>query len=138
VLPAQASAKVDFRLVPNQTPEAVLKGLRQHLDKEGFEDIEITYLGGEAPARTDPDDPFVSLVVDTANEVYDHPMQIVPMVGGSGPNHTFVKNLNLPIATAGVGYPGSNAHAPNENVRLDLYLLGAKHIARILETFGTA
>jgi acetylornithine deacetylase/succinyl-diaminopimelate desuccinylase-like protein len=136
VLPAQASAKVDFRLVPNQTPEEVLKGLRALLDAEGFNDVEITYLGGEAPARTDPDDPFVSLVVNTSNEVYDRPMQIVPMVGGSGPNHTFVNNLNLPIATAGVGYPGSNAHAPNENVRLDLYLLGAKHIARILDAFG--
>lgn len=136
VLPAQASAKIDFRLVPDQTPERVLEGLREFLNGEGFEDVEITYLGGEAPARTDPDDPFVTLVVEAANEVYDRPMQIVPMVGGSGPNHTFVHNLNLPIATAGVGYPGSNTHAPNENVRLDLYLLGAKHIARILEAFG--
>lgn len=136
VLPAQASAKIDFRLVPDQTPERVLEGLREFLNGEGFEDVEITYLGGEAPARTDPDDPFVTLVVEAANEVYNRPMQIVPMVGGSGPNHTFVHNLNLPIATAGVGYPGSNTHAPNENVRLDLYLLGAKHIARILEAFG--
>ena len=136
VLPARASAKVDFRLVPNQTPEQVLKGLRDHLDAEGFPDVKINFLGGEAPARTDPDDPFIKLVVQTAEPVYGTPMQVVPMIGGSGPNHAFVEYLNLPIASAGVGYPGTQAHAPNENVRLDLYLKGAKHIARILEAFG--
>ena len=136
VLPARASAKVDFRLVPDQTPEQVLNGLRSHLDEEGFSDVQITYLGGESPARTDPDDPFVFLVVNSAEPVYGQKMQIVPMVGGSGPNHAFVHHLNLPIATAGVGYPGSQAHAPNENVRLDLYLKGAKHIVRILSAFG--
>jgi len=136
VLPATASAKVDFRLVPNQTPEQVLNGLRAHLDDEGYSDVNITYLGGEAPARTDPDDPFISLVVDAAEPVYGQKMQVVPMVGGSGPNHAFVHHLGLPIATAGVGYPGSQVHAPNENLRLDLYLKGAKHIARILGAFG--
>jgi acetylornithine deacetylase/succinyl-diaminopimelate desuccinylase-like protein len=136
VLPARASAKVDFRLVPDQSPEQVLKGLRSHLDKEGFADVQITYLGGGSPARTDPDDPFVSLVVNSAEPVYGQKMPIVPMVGGSGPNHAFVHHLNLPIATAGVGYPGSQAHAPNENVRLDIYLKGAKHIVRILSAFG--
>ncbi|MCK4977938.1 MAG: M20/M25/M40 family metallo-hydrolase, partial [Anaerolineales bacterium] len=136
VLPARASAKVDFRLVPDQTPEQVLNGLRSHLDEEGFSDVQITYLGGESPARTDPDDPFVSMVVNSAESVYGQKMQIVPMVGGSGPNHAFVHYLNLPIATAGVGYPGSQAHAPNENIRLDLYLKGAKHIVRILSAFG--
>jgi len=40
------------------------------------------------------------------------------------------------VASAGIGYPGSNVHAPNENIRLDLYLIGAKHIARILKEFG--
>jgi acetylornithine deacetylase/succinyl-diaminopimelate desuccinylase-like protein len=136
VLPARASAKVDFRLVPDQTPEQVLKSLRLHLDQEGFSDIQIKFLGGETPARTDPDDPFVALVVETARPVYGHPMQIVPMSGGSGPNHAFVHNLHLPVVSAGIGYPGAQGHAPNENIRLDLYLKGAQHIARILKEFG--
>jgi len=136
VLPAEASAKVDFRLVPNQKPENVLIGLRNFLDNEGFKDVEITYLGGEPPARTDPDDPFVDLVLRTAEPVYNHPMEIMPMIGGSGPNHPFIHVLNLPVATAGVGYPGSQAHAPNENMRIDLFLKGAEHIARIIQEFG--
>jgi len=136
VLPAYASAKVDFRLVPNQMPEDVLINLRKHLDNEGFADIEIVYLGGEPPARTDPDDAFVKLVMEAAEPVYNHPMQVKPMIGGSGPNYPFIHTLKLPVATAGVSYPGSQAHAPNENLRLDLYLKGAEHIARILKRFG--
>ena len=136
VLPAKASAKVDFRLVPNQTPAEVLEQLRTHLDREGFQDIEIEFLGGGPPARTDPDDDFVKLVVDTATDAFGSQMELVPMVGGSGPNHAFITTLNLPVVTTGIGYPGGNAHAPDENIRIDLYLKGAKHIARIIQAFG--
>ncbi|NQS91727.1 MAG: M20/M25/M40 family metallo-hydrolase, partial [Chloroflexi bacterium] len=136
VLPAKASAKVDFRLVPNQTPVGVLKQLRAHLDQEGFSDIKIEFLGGGPPARTDPNHPFVKLVVETSKDAFGDTMQLVPMVGASGPNHAFVNTLNLPVVTTGLGYPGSNAHAPDENIRIDLYLKGAKHIARIIQVFG--
>lgn len=136
VLPARASAKVDFRLALGQTPEQVLAGLRKHLDDHGFSDVQIANLGGDTPARTDPDHPFVRLVVDAANEVYDRPVEIVPMSGGSGPSYAFVHDLNLPVCSSGVGYPGAQTHAPNENIRLDLYLKGAKHIARIIQYFA--
>jgi acetylornithine deacetylase/succinyl-diaminopimelate desuccinylase-like protein len=136
VLPARASAKVDFRLVPDQTPQRVLELLRAHLDSEGFEDIHVQFLGGEAPAKTDPDDPFVQLVVDTSADVYGVPMQIVPMIGGSGPNHAFIHYLGVPIVSAGPGHPGGQAHAPNENMRIDLYIKAAQHIVRILKAFG--
>jgi acetylornithine deacetylase/succinyl-diaminopimelate desuccinylase-like protein len=136
VLPARASAKVDFRLVPDQSPEAVVKGLRAHLDAGGFEDVRIEVLGGEPPARTDPDHPFVDLVCRTAEPVYGVPMQRMPLIGGSGPNHPFVHVLGLPVATAGIGHPGTLAHAPNENVRLDLYRKHAKHMARVLTEFA--
>ena len=138
VLPAKASAKVDFRLVPEQTPQQVLEQLRAHLDDQGFSDIEITFLGGGPAAKTPPDDAFIQLVVNTATDVYGTPMQIVPMIGGSGPNYPFTHVLKQPLATAGVGYPGTNSHAPNENVRLDLYLKHAKHVVRILKAFGEA
>jgi acetylornithine deacetylase/succinyl-diaminopimelate desuccinylase-like protein len=136
VLPAQASAKVDFRLVPDQKPEEILQLLRKHLDNEGFEDVEIHSLGGEEAGRTDPDDPFVKLVIETAGAVYDKPMLIEPMIGGSGPNSLFIKYLNLPVVSAGLGHPGAQIHAPNENMRVDLYLKAAKHLVRILKRFS--
>ena len=136
VQPAKASAKVDFRLVPDQKPEDVFEQLRRHLDANGFSDIKIELLGGESPARTNPDDPFVKMVCDTAVEVYSKPMRLLPMSGGSGPNAPFVYDLGLPVATAGLGHPDGHGHAPNENIRLDLYLKHAKHMARLLTQFG--
>lgn len=136
VLPAQASAKIDFRLVPGQTIEKCLALLRQHLDAEGFDDVKITFLGGGPAAKTDPDDAFVKLVVDSAEEIYESRMEMIPMIGGSGPSYPFVHDLGLPVATAGLGYPDTRAHAPNENIRLDLYLKHARHMARVMVLFS--
>jgi acetylornithine deacetylase/succinyl-diaminopimelate desuccinylase-like protein len=136
VLPARASAKIDFRLVPDQKPQQILDLLRKHLDSHGFEDIKITYLGGEAPSKTDASDPFIKLVVESAREVYGVPMQIVPITGGSGPNFIVQEALHIPIASLGVGYPGSGAHSPNENIRLHDYVRSAKHLVRVLTAMG--
>ena len=135
VLPAKASAKVDFRLVPNQTPEEVLDLLRKHLDKHGFQDIEIEFMGGGPAGKVDPMDPFVQLVNQAAEEVYGIPPVIDPMNGGSGPNYPFIEYLKVPIVMSGIGHPGSRAHAPDENIRIDLYTLGTRHFTRILGAY---
>ncbi len=136
VLPARASAKVDFRLVPDQTPDEVRLNLRRHLDAQGFPDVTITFLGGNPAGRTDPDHPFLRLVAETAQPVYGMPMQIVPMTGGSGPNYTFLHDLGVPVATAGLGYPDTRAHAPDENLSVELYVKHAKHVVRLMERFA--
>ena len=63
-------------------------------------------------------------------------MLIQPMIGGSGPNHAFIEHLDVPIATAGLGYPGTRAHAPDENIRIADFVRGVKHTARIMLMFG--
>jgi acetylornithine deacetylase/succinyl-diaminopimelate desuccinylase-like protein len=136
VLPAEARAKVDFRLVPNQTPKKVLSQLREHLDAHGFEDIEIVNLGGNPPAKTDPNHDAVKMAVEAARDVYEKPSLVIPMVGGSGPNFIFQKYLGVPIISSGAGDSESRAHAPNESISLELYVKGAKHFARLLELMG--
>ncbi len=136
VLPAEARAKVDFRLVPDQDPDDVFRKLRAYLDQQGFDDVEIELLGGEHPARVDPDHPFVRLVAETTEEVYGKPPAIAPIIGGSGPMYPFVAYLGLPIANVGIGYPDSRAHAPNENIRLSDFVRGTRHLARILTRFA--
>lgn len=136
VLPAQATAKVDFRLVPDQDPQDVLAKLRSYLDFQGFKDIKINFLGGTRPARTDPEDPFVQLANSTAVAVYGKNPLIRPMIGGSGPNHLFINDLNLPVVSAGVGYPDNRGHAPNEHIRIHDLVQGIRHTAYIIEAFG--
>ncbi len=132
VLPATASAKIDFRLVPEQDPADLLRKLRRHLDEHGFADVAIRQLGGEHAARTDPDAPFVRMVAEAAEGLYDRPMVLAPLSGGTGPMYPFVEHLGMPIANSGVATPDTNVHAPNEFVEIAEFLRGAKHAARIL------
>lgn len=133
VIPAEAMAKLDFRLVPDQRPEDVLEKLRAHLDRHGFDDVELDPEDhGENPARTPLDHPFARLVADAAFEVYGQPATLVPTMAGSGPMFSFSDTLGLPVASAGAGYPDSRAHAPNENIRLADFANAVKHVAAIV------
>jgi acetylornithine deacetylase/succinyl-diaminopimelate desuccinylase-like protein len=136
VLPAEAMAKVDFRLVPNQSAADLIGKLRRHLADQGFDDIEVIQHGGYDAARVDPDDPFVQMVAETAWDVYDRPASIHPTSGGSGPMASFVRHLGMPIANVGIGYPDSGAHAPNEHVRIEDFVRGIKQTARVFLRLG--
>jgi acetylornithine deacetylase/succinyl-diaminopimelate desuccinylase-like protein len=136
VLPAEARAKVDFRLVPEQSPAEIVEKLRAHLDAQGFDDIEIILHGGTRPAKVDPDDPFVRLTNEAAAGVYGKEPVVAPIIGGSGPLYPFVYELGLPVVAAGIGYPGGRVHAPNEHIRMQDFVNGIRHTARIIEAFG--
>ena len=136
VLPAEASAKMDFRLVPDQRPRDVFDKLRAHLDAQGFADVEIVLMGAVNPARTDIDSPWVQLVASTAEEIYGRKPVIAPNMPGTGPWYDFGVTLGIPISTSGVDHPSHKIHAPNENISIEDFLLGAKHAALIMERFG--
>jgi acetylornithine deacetylase/succinyl-diaminopimelate desuccinylase-like protein len=136
VIPAAASAKVDFRLVPGQDPRDVLDKLRRHLDAHGFADVEIEEFGPGAPGTVDPDERLVRLCAETAAEVYGRPALISPLSGGTTPMHLFTVR-GVPVVNPGVGYGASNlAHSPNENVRLVDLQNAARHVARLLTRFA--
>jgi acetylornithine deacetylase/succinyl-diaminopimelate desuccinylase-like protein len=136
VLPARASAKVDFRLVPNQSPEEIVAKLRAHLDAQGFADVQVNYMGGGRPAKVDPDHPFVQMAQATAVQVYGQEPVVEPIIGGSGPNYPFIHVLGLPVVSAGIGYPGGRVHAPNENIRLADFVNGIRHTAYLVARFA--
>jgi acetylornithine deacetylase/succinyl-diaminopimelate desuccinylase-like protein len=136
VLPSTATVKLDFRLVPNLTPELVERLLRQHLDRRGFEDIEIIMGVGERSARAPLDAPIVQAAVAAAEAVYGHRPVIYPTMAGSGPMHPLSEALGIPAVLAGISYPGSNVHAPNENIRLADYFEGIRYIGELIRRFG--
>src|SRR4030088_2130773 len=73
VLPAEATAKLDFRLIPDQDPADVLYQLRNHLDSHGFEKVEIEWSDGEKPARSDPDSVGGKTMIECVRELLDEP-----------------------------------------------------------------
>ncbi|UCC61695.1 MAG: M20/M25/M40 family metallo-hydrolase [Anaerolineae bacterium] len=138
VLPNAAMCKIDFRLVPDQDPHAILDNLRGYLNERDFDDIEIKVWDADWAHRTDPDDPLVGAVVAAAERVYDRPPVVVPTSAGSGPRYTLCGELGIPSAGAGTGYYDSKGHAPNENIRIADFIEGVKHIAVLLEEFARA
>ena len=53
ILPSKAVAKLDFRLVPDQTAEDAARKLKAHLAKRGYGDIEVNVTGGYDPTQTE-------------------------------------------------------------------------------------
>ena len=112
ILPHKATAKVDSRLVPNQTPEEALRLIRAHLDARGFRDIAIRRLGGYPPAQTTVTAPLVRAAISAYNK-YGYTPSVAPRIAGSAPYYIFTDRLRLPMVMGGMGH-GSGAHAPNE------------------------
>jgi acetylornithine deacetylase/succinyl-diaminopimelate desuccinylase-like protein len=136
VIPARASAKVDFRLVPDQDPKDIFEKLKKHLSSVGFGDVQVKWLGAMWPSRVPHDHPLVELNSRTAEEVYGKKCILIPMTGGSSPVYAFAGPLNIPVINPGLGYDGSRTHAPDENIRLNDFYNAARHIARILDGFA--
>lgn len=136
VLPKTASAKLDFRLVPNQDPEEVVKQLRSHLDKNGFEDIKINASRGRMPARTSVDDPLVEACINSATEVFEKPPIVYLSMPASGPMYELCQQNGVPSVSLGIGNPNTNVHAPDENVLISDFVNGIKMAANIVKHFG--
>lgn len=137
VLPNEARAKIDFRLVPDMEPAEVLHLLRRHLDAEGFSDIEIIDLGGEHPARGPLDAAIVQAAIASAREVYGSEPILYPTMAGTGPIYPLCTALGTPVASgAGCGYHGTRVHSPNENIRVADYWRAMQWMGSLIHHFA--
>ena len=136
VLPRRATAKVDFRLVPDQDPEEIAGLVRRHFDAQGFGEITVTLLGGEHPYRAPVDDPFIQMVADVAGRATGREVTLRPTSPGTGPMHPVGSILKVPIISLGGSYIGSRAHAPDEHIRLADFEETVYMMARIIEAFA--
>jgi len=138
VLPSTAMARLDFRLVPDLTPELILKLLREHLDVRGFKDIEIIELGSAPLAKSQSKSNVARAMIDSAEEIYGVPALVYPMDPSSGPVGAVcgISSPPTPVASFGTSYAGSNPHGPDENIRLDDFLQSIKFIGRVIHRLG--
>ena len=113
ILPGRATAKIDMRLVPNQTKDDTVAKLRAHLDKRGFTDIEVNVSGGYDPTETDENSRLIKAEIATYKKA-GVPVSLYPRLAGSWPGAVFTSApVSLPAGQFGLGH-GSGAHAPNE------------------------
>jgi acetylornithine deacetylase/succinyl-diaminopimelate desuccinylase-like protein len=135
ILPGAATARLDFRLVPDLTPALVVELLRAHLDRRGFTDIEIIELGSEAYAKSSPSSTVARAAIETAEEIYGQPPVVYPIDPASGPVGAIcdVQTPSTPVVSFGISYFGSNPHGPDENIRLEDFIRGVKYFGRVIQ-----
>jgi acetylornithine deacetylase/succinyl-diaminopimelate desuccinylase-like protein len=136
VLPAVASAKIDFRLVPDLTPDKVTKLLREHLARRGFDDVEVVPGHGESPSRWPTDSVTAKAAVDACRSAYGAEPVVYPLLAGSGPMAQVCDSLGIPVAGFGSGNAASANHAPNENIAIADYVDHIRAFGRFLHTFA--
>ena len=113
ILPGRAVAKLDLRLVPNQTRAEAEAKLRAHLDKRGFEDVAMIVGGGYDPTETPEDSRIIQAELETYRRA-GVDATLNPRLAGSWPGAMFTASpLSLPAGQFGLGH-GSGAHAPDE------------------------
>lgn len=123
VLPAEAMAKMDFRLVPEQRADDIFEKVERHLQKHGFDDVEVEALGEENPSVSPLDSTLGVAVRSSTSQWWDKPAKIWPLMYATGPMYPIANVLGIPICSPpGVGRPDAKIHAPNENARIDDYL----------------
>ena len=95
-MPNHAFAKIDFRLVPNLSPDLVLDLLKKHLARRGFDDIEVILTEtGEETARSPFDPPSCASAVDAASSVRDRADRLSDD-GGQWSDVSIVSGLGIP------------------------------------------
>lgn len=137
VLPAEATAKVDFRLVPDLTPDIVVDLLRKHLDKRGFTDVEIASYDGYRAEFCDVEAPIVKAAQRAAQKVYQHEPVMITNSAGSGPMWSLSSFIGgVPVVCAGISQADSRVHSPNENVPLQNYYDGMRYMGVFIDEFA--
>ncbi|HUQ33902.1 MAG TPA: M20/M25/M40 family metallo-hydrolase [Pyrinomonadaceae bacterium] len=138
VLPSYAMARLDFRLVPDLTPELVVSLLREHLDVRGFKDVEIIELGSAPVIKSSSQSSVSRAAIEAAPEVYGQPAVVYPLNPASGPVGAIcgASDPPLEVVSFGTSYAGSNPHGPDENIRLEDFLQSVKFFGRVIHHLG--
>jgi acetylornithine deacetylase/succinyl-diaminopimelate desuccinylase-like protein len=139
IIPATASVKLDFRLVPEMDPVIQYERLKKYLVDNGFDEtsLNVRFLHGEAASRTNIEDPFVDAVTESAKEVYGG-AKISVSSPATGPMYSFSKILNVPCISIGSTYVYAKIHSPNEFARTDLLIKTTKCMCRIIDRFANS
>lgn len=141
VVPGRAVARLDFRLVPDLTPELTRDLVRAHLDRRGFTDIEIVELAAARVTKSRADSFVAQAAADAAIETYGAPPVVYPLDPASGPVSAVCEAAGrgdepAPLVSFGISYAGSNPHGPDENIRIEDFLQGVKYFGRVIYQLG--
>ncbi len=139
IVPADASAKVSFRLAPGQEPlriaQLVEKWFQHELTREQVTGCCIYDHGGD-PFFTAPEHPMMECVSHALTRAFGR-KPAWTREGLSIPVAALLqKHLQVPVVLAGLGLPDCQAHAPNESFPVAQLEGGARFITAVIQEMG--
>jgi acetylornithine deacetylase/succinyl-diaminopimelate desuccinylase-like protein len=136
IVPAEAHAKITFRLVADQMPADLAEQVRAWVQDnvpDGIEaDVHVP-AGGVAPCASDLDHPAMDALLRSIAQAFDTESDQVLFTreGGSGPEADLAGILGAPLVFLGAGLPTDRIHSPNERVLLPMLYRGAEATAHL-------
>ncbi len=128
VLPAEAIAKLSFRLVPDQSPKDIMEKVVRHLEWHCPPGIKIEVIPGHdgKPYVADPHSKF-GLAAQAALRASFHAEPVLIREGGSIPIvQTFRDILGSDTLLLGLALSDAQIHAPNENFPIENFEAGIR------------
>lgn len=136
VVPAWATCRIDFRTVPNQECDRIVEKVRKHLDRRGFTDIEVVYVGQSRWFRCPLEHPGAMALREAIREGFGTEPAIMVNYPGSGPGEQLDRVLGIPQVATGFGPLGDRVHSPNEYMSVDFFVRGIKTIISYFEIYA--
>ena len=138
VLPAQASAKVSFRLVGRQNPTKIVEAFRAFVKARLPADCSVDFLPhGASPALQLP---FSSEALTRARRALHAEWGKEPVMAGSGGSipivGVFKQDLKMDALMIGFALDDDRVHSPNEKYELTSFHKGARSWARVLDALA--
>ncbi len=117
-----AWARCQLRFVAGLDPDDILPELRKHLDKAGFQDVQLTLARTTCwrGTTTDLDNEWIRLISRSIERSTGALPDLIPSIGGSLPNYAFSELVGMPTVWLPHSYNQCSQHAPNEHLRLDI------------------
>ena len=133
IVPAEASAKITCRIVPNQTPREITRLLKKHLKSICPPTVRLKLKEGHGadPYLVSPTGPRACAALTALKSAFGHD-PVILREGGSIPIVTeFKKILGADSILLGLALPDDNLHSPNEKFDLDCFRGGARMSAHL-------
>lgn len=137
-IPDVARARCQLRFTADVKPEDVMPLLRQHLDAEGFSDVDLErgHQSLVAATRLDPEDPWVVRAARSLETTLGRPPVVLPNFGGTLPNDIFAEDLGMKTLWVPHSYPGCSQHAIDEHVPQHIFAEGLRMMAGLYYDLG--
>lgn len=138
VIPAVATAKVSFRLVPKQDPDKVIRVFREFVAKNTPKGIrtEVRVLSASPGLLVNPDHPAIQVAAQAFSDIFQKPTVFIRSGGSIPIVGDFATHLGIPTVLMGFGLPDDGLHSPNEKYALENYYKGIMTIAHFFELYG--